>query len=120
MKRNRVIITLGFFALMLASAAAFSPAPAVRADVSGFGTTSGHRSAALSDTHQGLVIRNADPLASNLSRNNPSSPHSIVPQSIVLKFPDAHGLGIADILPVSTLEIGFHSLLRAPPVSLLI
>jgi len=120
LKRYRVTITLGFIALLLAAAAAFSPAPAVRTDASGFGTANGQQRAALNDTHQGLVIRNADPLTSNFLRIQPSSPHGMVPKSIAPILPDVQGLGIADILPASTLEIGFHSLLRAPPASLLI
>jgi hypothetical protein len=119
LKRHRVIGILGFFALLLATSAVTPFAPAARTDVSGFQPTGRHQSAALDDTRQGLVIRNADPLVSNLSRFNPSSPHGIVPQSIVPILLDAQGFGIADLLPVSARESGFHSLLRAPPASLL-
>lgn len=115
MKRYRELVTLGFLTLLLATAAAFSSAPAARTDVSCTGPASHEQGAALSDTGQGQVMRNAGPFASDLSRIDQSSPHGIVPQSIVLMPLDAHGLGIADILPVSAREIGFHSLLRAPP-----
>jgi hypothetical protein len=120
LKRHRVIGILGFFALLLATSAVTPSAPAARTEASGFQPTGRHQSAALDDTNQGLVIRNADPLVSNFSRIHPSSPHGIVTQSIVPILLDAHGFGIADILPVSAREIGFHSLLRAPPDPLLI
>lgn len=119
MKRYRVAVTLGFFALLLATAAAFSPAPASWTDAPGYGTTSDHQDIALSDTHQGLAIQNADPVASNLSRVDPSFPHGILIQSIAPMLLGAYGSGIADVLPISAREIGFHSLLRAPPVFLL-
>jgi hypothetical protein len=120
LKRYRVAVTFGFFALLLTTAAAFSRAPVSWSDASGFGTTSRHQEAALSDTHQGLVIQNANSCASNLSRINPSSPHGIVPKSIVPALSGTHGSGVVDILPISAREIGFHLLLRAPPVFLLI
>jgi hypothetical protein len=119
LKRYRVAITFGFIALLLATAATFSTVPASWMDVPGFGSTSRHQEVALSDTHQGLVIQNADLFASNLSRIHPSSPHGIIPQSIVPALSGAYGSGVVDVLPISAREIGFHSLLRAPPVFLL-
>jgi hypothetical protein len=116
---KRYPVILGFFALLLATAAPLSPAPAAGTDASGLGANPPQGSA-LNDTRQGLLVLNADPLASNLSRVNLSSPHGIVPQSIVPILLDAHGLGIATILSVSAQEVGFHSLLRAPPVFSLI
>jgi hypothetical protein len=120
LKRYREFMVLGFLALLVATGAAFSSAPAARTDASCTGPTSHKQGAALSDTGQGLVIGNACPFAPNLSRIDQSSPHGIVPQSIVHMPLDTHGLGIADVLAVSAREIGFHSLLRAPPTFLLI
>jgi hypothetical protein len=119
LKRYRVAVTFGVFALLLATAAAFAPAPVSETDAPGFGTTSRHQDVALSDTHQGLVMQNANPLVSNLLRIHPSSPHGIVSQSIMPTLSGAYGSGVVDLLPISAREIGLHSLLRAPPVFLL-
>jgi len=116
LKRCRELAALGFFALLLAAAAALSSAPAAATDGPGLGQAS-HPDTAFDDSRQAFVIRNADAPASNLSRIDPSSPHGIVPGSMDPMLPEAHGLGIAGILPVSARENGFHSLLRAPPVS---
>jgi hypothetical protein len=120
LKRYRAIGTLGLFGLLLAATAAFSPAPVVGTDASGFGTTTRHQRVTLNDTHQGLVLRNANPVASNTSRIPSFTPCGIIFQSYLHVCLNGYGLGIAEILPVSAREIGFHSLLRAPPASFLI
>jgi hypothetical protein len=119
LKRYQVAVTFGFFALLLATVVAFSRVPASGTDAPGFGTTNHYQEIALSETHQGLVMQNTNPLVSNLSRIDPSSPHGFVPKYIVPALLGAYGLGVVDVFPISAREIGFHSLLRAPPVFLL-
>ncbi len=119
LKRYRVLATLGLLALfLLASAAAFSPAPAMGSDAAGFGPVS-HRETALGDTGQRLVIQNADPAASNTSRSSQSSAQGIIPQSIPPNLLGGYGKCIASVHSISARGIGFHLRLRAPPVFLL-
>lgn len=119
LKRNQVLVTIGFFALLLASAAASSSVPALGSDVSGFGPLS-HPEIAPGDAGQGLVIRNADPAASNASRSSQSSPQGIIPQSIPPNLLGGYGRCMASRHSISVRGIGFHSQLRAPPAFLLI
>jgi hypothetical protein len=119
LKRYPAFMVFGFITLLLATAAAFSSAPVPRANPCGLGPASQHPVSAANEINPGLVIRNAFSLATSLSRIDSSSPNGITPQSVVPATLESHGLGIADILAFSVCEIGFHSLLRAPPAPLL-
>jgi hypothetical protein len=115
LKRYREFMVLGLFTLLLAMATASSTTPVANADTPGFGPVSPQPVTAANESSQGLVVISASPIPSSLSRIGYSSPHGIVPLSIIPVILESHGLGIADIPTISSRETGLHPLLRAPP-----
>jgi hypothetical protein len=116
LQRHRKFLVFGFFTLLLATAAAFLPMPAAKAENPGFGPASPHPDTAANETSQGLVVTGAGLLTRSLSRIDQHLPHGISALSAIPVILESHGLGIADILTVSAREIGLHQSLRAPPV----